>query len=111
MLKHVTAVAATAIVTMSLAVGTADAHSKIKCNKGEICTWTKYDFKGSPGFSGAHKGVCYHGHPFRSMRNRSSKSVRVYFDMSCKGSYQTVKPGALVGKFHRGGNRWSYKVR
>ncbi|GAA4381135.1 hypothetical protein GCM10023088_45420 [Actinomadura verrucosospora] len=68
--------------------------------------------KGDPGRSPARRGACYHGTPFRSMKNRSSKRLWVYIDMKCRGNlYEVVRPGASVKKFYRGGNRWSYKVK
>ncbi|WP_433462055.1 peptidase inhibitor family I36 protein [Spirillospora sp. CA-128828] len=89
--------------------GQLSTSAALKCTKGRVCTWTKYNFKGDPGRSKAERGVCYHGSAFRSMKNRTSKRLRVYFDMNCRGSYQVVRPGTSVKKFRRGGNRWSCK--
>ncbi|MGI5207557.1 peptidase inhibitor family I36 protein [Spirillospora sp. CA-108201] len=92
--------------------GSLSARVPLKCTKGRVCTWTQYNFKGDPGRSLAKRGACYHGSPFRSMKNRSSRRLHVYVDMKCRGdSYQVVRPGASVKKFRRGGNRWSYKVK
>lgn len=92
--------------------GNLSTSASLKCKKGQVCTWTQYNYKGDPGFSGARRGACYHGSPFRSMKNRTSKRLRVYVDMKCRGTtYQIVRPGASVKKFSRGGNRWSYKVQ
>ncbi|GAA3212123.1 SpoIID/LytB domain-containing protein [Actinocorallia longicatena] len=48
-----------------------------------------YDFKGK----GAGKGTCVKNHA-ASVWNRSTKTVRVYFNSNYKGTYQDFKPGA-----------------
>ncbi|WP_170026410.1 SpoIID/LytB domain-containing protein [Actinomadura oligospora] len=114
------ATAVTAAMTLGSAAlvagttGVADAAGRNgKCDTGEFCLYFNSNQKGSlsdftssvkdygakqPGCydfksAGAGKGVCVKNHT-ASVWNRSSKTVRVYFNSNYGGRYQDFKAGA-----------------